>query len=727
MRWKEHLNEQQLAAVEATEGPCLVLAGAGTGKTRVITYRVAYLIHERGVAPERILAVTFTNKAADEMAERAVRLLEKIPRRPWVSTFHSLGVRVLRAHIERLGLPSDFVIYDEADQRSLMKETLEALDIGDVDFEPRGALEAVGRAKDKLLAPGDVREQASEPREKLLADLYEGYQERLRAANALDFDDLLFLTVRLLREHKEVLDHYTERFHYVLVDEFQDTNYSQYELMRLLAEGRRNLCAVGDEDQSIYRWRGAEIGNILKFRDEHPDATVVKLERNYRSTDVILQAASAVIAQNSGRIEKTLWSDRPGEHKIVTHAALTDLAEAYIVADEISGLRARYPYAEMAVLYRTNAQSRLIEDALMRRRIPYLVVGGVRFYERKEVKDVLAYLRFLLNPSDEVSLRRILNVPPRGIGARTLIRLQDIAARERLSLWETVRRMLESDEPSPRERNALAAFSELVGRLRDEALPLPELILSVLEATEYYNYLEKEDPRRAEERRENLQGLVSSAKDFVELAPSPEEGREPQEAGLASFLDRVALVSDADQVNPERGVQLMTLHCAKGLEFSVVFVTGLNDGLFPHARSSETPEELEEERRLFYVGMTRAKDVLILTSAEQRRVFGQDTPFDPSPFLEEIPDECFERPAPAASIEPEDQTAGGALFEEKVFSHDAPAPRAHAGMSIYHKHYGRGKILMVESSAHGEKLTIEFQRDRKLKKILARFVELEPS
>jgi DNA helicase-2/ATP-dependent DNA helicase PcrA len=646
-----------------------------------------------------------------------------------MSTFHSLGVRVLRAHIERLGRPRDFVIYDEADQRSLMKETLEALDIGEAYFEPRGALEAVGRAKDKLLEPGDVRARASESREKLLADLYEGYQERLRAANALDFDDLLFLTVRLLREHKEVLAHYHERFHYLLVDEFQDTNHSQYELMRLLAEGRRNLCAVGDEDQSIYRWRGAEIGNILKFRDEHPDATLVKLERNYRSTDVILQAASAVISQNSMRIEKTLWSSRPGEHKIVTHAALTDLAEAAIVAEEILGLRAQYPYAEMAVLYRTNAQSRLIEDALMRRRIPYLVVGGLRFYERREVKDVLAYLRFLLNPGDEVSLRRILNVPPRGIGARTLGRLQDIAARERISLWEAVRRMLESDEASPRERKALAAFSELVERLRGEALSLtlPELILSVLEATEYYNYLEKEEPRRAEERRENLQGLVSSAADFVELAQSPEEGREPQEASLASFLDRVALVSDADQVNPERGVQLMTLHCAKGLEFSVVFVAGLNDGLFPHARSSETPEELEEERRLFYVGMTRAKDVLILTSAERRRVFGQDTPFDPSPFLEEIPPECLEHPAPAASFEPEDQTAGGALFEEEVFSYDAPAPRAYAGMRIRHEQYGRGKILMVESSAQGEKLTIEFQRDRRLKKILARFVELEPS
>lgn len=730
MDWQSKLNEAQWEAVRSTEGPTLVLAGAGSGKTRVITYRIAYLIAERGIPPESILAVTFTNKASSEMADRVAELCSNSARQPFVSTFHKFGTSVLRGFGDRTDRGKDFVIYDDQDQMGLVKRCLKALNFSVEDMPPREVLSRISKAKDAFLTPelaaldGGKLFGAQKERHKAVVQVFRKYEDGLRQARAYDFDDLLMRTVELLRAHPDVLTHYQARFHYMLVDEFQDTNKTQYHLTRMLTRKHENLCAVGDEDQSIYRWRGADIQNILKFREDFPGAKLIKLEENYRSTDLILQAASALISNNRQRIGKTLWSARKDGAKIEYLACLSDLAEASLVVDKINEFAADTSYSDMAILYRTNAQSRVLEEALMRHSLPYIVVGGLRFYERKETKDITAYLRAILNPHDNASLLRVINTPPRGIGKRSIERLDVWAQSGGISLWEALENAIRSGELTPRESKGLGEFHSLLRHFITEAkdMTLPALLYEIIEKIGYEAYLDKSDPSHAEGKKENIEEMVSHAANYENSQPEPT---------LAGFLDQITLVSDADTLDSSRGVQLMTLHTAKGLEFSDVFLTGMEEDLFPHIRSQDSDEDMEEERRLCYVGMTRAKNRLVLSSSERRRVFGRETVHDPSRFLDEIPEEHLSAPIRKSGLWDDDdekdthydEDDSDILFpDETVYSSDEEGWKE--GMRIRHPKYGEGLIVRVDPAGNaGEKLTIRFPQG--FKKIMTGFVELE--
>ncbi|HHY46111.1 MAG TPA: UvrD-helicase domain-containing protein [Firmicutes bacterium] len=682
------MNPQQREAVCHVDGPLLILAGAGSGKTRVITYRIAYLIGELGVLPGRILAVTFTNKAAEEMRERATSLVGPAAGAVWISTFHSFCVRVLRRDAGRLGLKSDFSIFDRDDQVTAIRQALRDLSLNEKVYPPANLLAVISGAKNELVGPDQYDEAASGPWENTVARVYKQYQNILRANGALDFDDLLVETVRLFREHADVLRTYQDRFWYVMVDEYQDTNHAQYVLIRLLAARHRNLCVVGDEDQSIYGWRGADIRNILDFEKDYPDARIVKLEENYRSTRRILEAANNVISNNSQRKEKLLWTRNPQGDKVTCYYACNERDEARFVADEILSMahREHRAWNDFAVLYRMNSQSRVLEEELLHRGIPYQVIGGVRFYERKEIKDILAYLRVLLNPLDSISLRRIINVPRRGLGDLTVERLGRFARQHKLSLYEAMSRCDEIPEMAARTCKAVQEFIMMMDELRGEVdnLSLPDLISRVMDKTGYLNELEQEKTVEAESRIENIKELLSVAQEFVARHALPEneqssiledelplEGKpsihgekegSPSTAGeseelpgsrpssgpsgkaqLSAFLEEVALVSDVDTLdNEQQGVTLMTLHSAKGLEFPVVFIVGMEEGVFPHSRSLDDYGRLEEERRLCYVGMTRAQERLYLSHARQRLMFGQYMDSVPSRFIREVPKSLLE-------------------------------------------------------------------------------------
>jgi DNA helicase-2/ATP-dependent DNA helicase PcrA len=839
----DELNPQQRLAVETTEGPLLILAGAGSGKTRVITYRIAHLIDTLGVSPDTILAVTFTNKAAAEMAERVEKLVGgSLLRQPWISTFHSFCVRVLRRDIEALkgGFRRDFVIYDEADQQLVVKAAMRRLGLDDKQMKPSAVLARISWAKNHMRDPIEVYRSSADPKTERVAHIYEIYRQELRKANALDFDDLLLEAVRLLREAAEVRERYQRRFEYILVDEYQDTNRPQYELMRLLAGARHNLCVVGDEDQSIYSWRGADIRNILEFEQDFPEAKIVRLEQNYRSTENILEAASAVVANNLRRKGKTLWTSRQGGRKIGCYEAPDGENEALFTADMIN----KYVQdalqqgrdARAAVLYRTNSQSRLFEEALRRYGLKYHVVGGFSFYERAEIKDMISYLKLLHNPDDSIALLRAINTPARGIGKTTVETLERLALETGLSLWSALGEAIRRQLLPARALAAVGGFRELIEDARAmlagtfaekiqeevggsgkqeagkalptsesegdeaesaedffgklafeasavEAVPasdqpppttggfrspggpasIPEVLKFLFDRTGYIRQLEEEGTPEALARIENLHELVNAAMDSRDRGET-----------LGEFLDHAALVSEADDYDARAQITLMTLHAAKGLEFPVVFLVGLEEGLFPHSRTLLEPDDLEEERRLCYVGMTRAMDLLVLTRASYRRRYGTDMPEAsvPSRFLDEIPRQLLEdlgSPRPTRYQEPRDHEyaqeshdydydqrprrngAGGRRRSSyagptynsieniaeffasrgKKFTRptvDVPEPAGkrgfRPGQRVRHPKYGEGVVYRREGEGDDAKITVKFPRFGE-KKLVEKFAQLE--
>jgi DNA helicase-2/ATP-dependent DNA helicase PcrA len=624
------LNPDQLDAVVHTDGPLLVVAGAGSGKTRVLTHRIAHLVGEHGVNPMRILAITFTNKAADEMRERVASLVGPVARKMWVSTFHSACVRILRREAAAIGYPSSFSIYDQADAQRLTGYVIRDLALDPKRFTPKGVHAQISQYKNDLIFAAEARERAANIFERKIADIYTEYQARLVKAGAMDFDDLLTNAVRLFREHPDVLAQYQERFEHILVDEYQDTNRAQNELILTLGAVHRNVCVVGDSDQSIYRFRGADLRNILEFEEAFPDVTVIVLEQNYRSTQTILDAANAVIDHNSARKPKHLWTDQGQGPRIVRYHAEDEGDEARWVVRTLADLHERegYRWGDMAIFYRTNAQSRVVEEALMRAGSPYKVVGGTRFYDRREIKDALAYLRAVVNPADEVSVKRVLNVPKRGVGDTSVARLDSFASAEGITFAEALRRAVDVGVTGSAARG-VAAFVELLDHL---ATLVPEgpgdLLQGALEASGYLAELEAEHTVEAAGRLENLGELVGSAREFAEVA---------------EFMEQVALVADSDEVDgDESRIILMTLHTAKGLEYPVVFLVGAEEGVFPHIRALTEPDELEEERRLAYVGITRARERLYISHAWSRTLFGSTQYNPPSRFVDEIPAELVE-------------------------------------------------------------------------------------
>jgi DNA helicase-2/ATP-dependent DNA helicase PcrA len=760
MNFLEQLNPPQRRAVEQTEGPLLVLAGAGSGKTRVIAARIAHLIAAKGVLPAQILAVTFTNKAAGEMRERVSRLLGVRSLGIWVSTFHSACVRILRQHADRLGYERSFQIYDTADQLAVIKEGVRELQLDPDRYKPSALLGRISWAKNHLMTPAEFeRTAASFGLERAAARLYPWYQDRLRQNQAIDFDDLLQLTVRLFEEHPAVLDAYQERFRYLLIDEFQDTNPVQYRWVRLLSGRHKNLCVVGDDDQSIYRFRGADVGNILRFEQDFPSAEVILLEQNYRSTQTILNAAMAVVSGNPSRKPKQLWTDNRGGPLITRCRAADDETEADYVARTIDTLHRMegFRYGDCCVLYRTNAQSRSLEEGLRRRGMPYQILGGVRFYERKEIKDILAYLRVIANPQDRVSLLRILNVPTRGIGATTIERIERAATAWGVSLSEAIGRLLDAPAVAEAAGVTLAsaprkALAELWAILRDlwrrhqQLAPgaassdtsgsaesgLTGLLEALLRRTGYQEWLKQEFGPAAESRIENIQELFSAIEEFEERATEESEGEETTARSLAAFLDGVALVSDVDEWREEGAVLLMTLHSAKGLEFPAVFLAGMEEGLFPHARSLAEPVEMEEERRLCYVGMTRAKQRLYLIHTEMRRLYGSVQWNAPSRFLDEVPAELFESvfegvaPFGAVTATVDDGEHDWTAPETAPVDADmAPEVEAlGAGTRVRHPLWGMGTIKLSEGWGERQKVVVHFATVG-TKKLLVRQARLE--
>jgi DNA helicase-2/ATP-dependent DNA helicase PcrA len=641
--WARELNPEQLAAVTHGEGPQLVIAGAGSGKTRVITFRIAYLVREMGIDPSQIAAVTFTNKAAGEMRERVERLLGTNSLGGFVGTFHRFSLGLLRRYADRAGLPRDFAIFDSGDQVNLIKQALELENLGETQYPPRSVLAAISAAKNRMLDTAAFEARAQDFWNRSVARAYRRYQGLLNQASAVDFDDMLFWAVRILR-HEELLARWRDRLRYLLVDEFQDTNAVQMELVRLLAGDNGNLTAVGDEDQGIYRWRGAELENILEFERHFPQAVVRKLERNYRSTQNILDAAGAVVANNASRRGKKLWTDAGRGELLHLYKAQDEGDESAWVVRSLLSLQKGRPLGDLAILVRTHAQTRVLEEELLRQEIPYTLVGGVRFYERAEIKDLIAYLRVLRNPRDSYSLERIVNQPPRGIGAGTLATLRQQAAELGTTTWDALLQDQVLDDFPARGGKALRGFRDLVVALQREAetLPLPDLLRRVLEATGYLELYDKGDPE-SEGRLENIEEFLSAAQEFAEQSAPPAGGEaSPPLESLTAFLDHVSLTTDLDTMEGGGGVALMTLHSAKGLEFPLVAVAGLEEGVLPHFNSQGALEDLEEERRLLYVGMTRARERLLVSCCRRRRVAGRWQDQLESRFLEEIPAQLVE-------------------------------------------------------------------------------------
>jgi DNA helicase-2/ATP-dependent DNA helicase PcrA len=730
----DKLNERQREAVLTTEGPLLVLAGAGTGKTRVITYRVAHLI-ELGVPAYAILAVTFTNKAAGVMKERISELLRASGRDAsdvWVSTFHSFCARLLRREATHLGLPRDFAIYDDDDQNAAVKRAMAALELSTDDYPPRNVRAQISHAKNHGMTPEDMAESAAQMRDegrKDVAKIFRNYADILRKAAALDFDDLLLKAVDLLRDKPEVRARWNSRFHYIMVDEFQDTNRSQEDLVRMLAGERRNLCIVGDEDQSIYAWRGARAGNLKRFTVDFPDAKVIRLEENYRSTQIILDAAAAVVKNNSDRLGKTLQATLGEGNRVRFYEAPDAPAEAEYICAQISSQVRNDSDARLAVLYRTGAQSRSFEEVLRRLNIRYRVVGGFSFYERAEVRNALAYVRLIFHPEDDVALLRVLNVPPRGIGAVTVAALEARARENSQSLWDVIR---SGDFLTGKKfSGALRSFAKLIEDLQSECeLPPAQLIERVLARTGYLDWVEQQDNLEHTSRGENLRELANA------MAEATEQGQT-----LEDVLDNAALASDADQYDDTIPVSLMTLHSAKGLEFDSVFLAGLEEGVLPHSRSLNAGNaEVEEERRLFYVGMTRAKQLLVLSRAVYRRSYGEERMRAslPSRFLAEIPGDFIEaavgsqaEPGESRRYEPDPDYVASYSYRQKTRTpYGRPAQRSAGskdplvGTRVRHSKYGVGTIIGVEGEGEERKLTVSFQ-DYGAKKLIERYANLQ--
>ena len=713
----DELNPLQREAVAATEGPVLVVAGAGSGKTRVLTYRIAHLVRDLGVSPYAILAITFTNKAANEMKERVGLLVGGVSRGMWVSTFHSACVRILRRDASMLGYRNAFSIYDDIDARRLVGYCVQDLDLDPKRFPPKGIRAAISNAKNELVDFESFAQNGSGLYHENVADVYRLYQQRLLEASAMDFDDLLMVTVELLGAFPQVLEHYQDRFRYVLVDEYQDTNHAQYRLVQLLAARDRNICVVGDSDQSIYAFRGADVRNILEFGRDYQDARVVVLDRNYRSTQMILDAANAVIANNSGRTPKHLWTDLGTGEPATVYRAEDEHDEAAFIAERLGALEdVGKRLSDAAIFYRTHAQSRVLEEVFVRYGIPYQVIGGPKFYDRREVKDVMAYLRALVNPADEVATKRIVNVPKRGIGATSIGHIDRFSEAHGITFYEALERADENTRLAPRAIKQVVEFVALMGVLRAAAAAGPSAALrAVLDDTGYLAEFEAEGGLEALSRAENLKELLSVGAEFEDSGPMTDLGDEMWEdldgnRRLELFLEATSLVADIDGMEESGAVTLMTLHNAKGLEFPVIFIAGLEEGVFPHMRSLGDPDQLEEERRLAYVGITRAQEHLYLTHATTRNLFGSTNYNSPSRFLGEIPDALLKE----------------AEKRERVRERETAKPRptldgssVSVGDSVRHRHWGLGVIVAVTGSGDGAEATVTFEGQGEKRLLLA--------
>ena len=732
------LNPQQREAVTHEEGPLLVLAGAGSGKTRAITYRIAWLIGERGVQPGRILAVTFTNKAANEMLSRVERLVPNIGIRPWIGTFHSTSLRMLRRYADRLGFTKSFAIYDTSDQLTLVRRCMRELQISDEAFPPRSILNRISNAKNDLAGPAEYEKNNLDFFGARVAEVYRLYQKRLKEFDAMDFDDLIGNYVLLLQQNADVKSEIHDRFQHLLIDEYQDTNHAQYVLIKELAGPKGNVTAVGDEDQSIYRFRGADINNILNFERDFPGARVIKLEQNYRSTGNILDAATGVVSNNIARKGKTLFTDSGTGEPVRVVTCSTDREEAQFVLERIVGQQSKYKLSDFAVLFRMNAQSRPFEEELLRANLPYSVVGGVKFYERAEIKDILSYVRLSVRPHDTPSVERVINVPSRGIGDTTVAALDDEAKRANASLWNIIEGRL--DFLPGRASRAVKEFRDIVHDLQRAATnPLPEFLDYLLLRTGYRRMLQESRDIQDESRLQNIEELLNSAREFVEQNPG---------ASIADYLDSLTLMTDLDRYESQKGVTLMTLHAAKGLEFKVVFLAGMEEGILPHSRSSEeNDDDIEEERRLCYVGMTRAREQLYCLYALERRVFGQMRDQSASPFLREIPERVTEevrlarrRFGGAPQLPQRTGRSAGATHAISSFFQNAPVqfdpnsirparteqPRGaelKRGSRVRHDQFGDGTILTMEGSGPDAKLTVYFDRAGS-KKFIAKYAKL---
>ncbi|WP_010191839.1 DNA helicase PcrA [Bacillus sp. m3-13] len=754
-RLLEGLNPMQKEAVKKTDGPLLIMAGAGSGKTKVLTHRIAYLMAEKQVAPWNILAITFTNKAAREMKERVEKLLGPAAEDIWISTFHSMCVRILRRDIDRIGMNRNFTILDTTDQLSVIKNILKDRNIDPKKFEPRTILGTISSAKNELMNPEQYAKQPLGPYEQQVAEIYTDYQKRLKKNQALDFDDLIMTTIHLFKRVPEVLEYYQRKFQYIHVDEYQDTNRAQYTLVNLLADRLKNLCVVGDSDQSIYRWRGADIANILSFEKDYPNAEVVLLEQNYRSTKRILEAANRVIDNNIGRKKKNLWTENDEGQKIIHYQADSEKSEAQFVVGKMRELMRQNPsrtLGDFAILYRTNAQSRVMEEMLLMSNINYTIVGGTKFYDRKEIKDILAYLRLIANPDDDISLQRIVNVPKRGIGATTVDKIANYATQHDISIY-TALAEVDLIGVSGRATSQLKEFRSLIeGYVQmQEYISVTELVEEVLEKSGYREMLKADKTIESQSRLENIDEFLSVTKNFEEKY---------DDKSLVAFLTDLALVADIDKLDEEdpaqqEGVILMTLHAAKGLEFPVVFLIGMEEGVFPHSRSLFEEAEMEEERRLAYVGITRAEEQLFITNAQMRTLFGRTNINPPSRFIKEIPEELLEseenkeaasRPTPfggrgssfgggsastfggssstgrARAASPASQTARRTTAPSRgLTATGGESLDWMVGDKAEHKKWGVGTVVSVKGDGDGKELDIAFPSPTGIKRLLAKF------
>lgn len=723
MDLKSLLNKEQYEGATTVEGQVLILAGAGSGKTRVLTYRMAHMIEDLGILPYKILAITFTNKAAKEMKDRVKALIGERAEDMWISTFHSTCVRILRREIEKLGYKKSFTIYDTSDQKTLIKECMQALNINDKDITQQEIMGKIGKAKDNMQSPSSfMRENESNFREKKIAEVYQMYQKRLKENNALDFDDLIFKTVELFKADRETLEFYQRKFQYIMVDEYQDTNKVQYELIRLLAESHKNICVVGDDDQCIYQWRGADIRNILDFEKDYPNAKVIKLEQNYRSKGNILDAANVVIVNNANRKSKVLRTEQEAGNKIKVYRAYSDADEGNFVANQINKIKKEEnkSFKDFAILYRTNAQSRIFEESLRRNDIPYKILGGTRFYDRKEIKDMLSYLKVLVNPTDSISLRRIINVPKRGIGDATVNKVVDFADDYEIPLWDALSTVRNIPTLTARNCGGIEVFMEMMERFVDmsEVLPVSVLIETILKETGYISELEKSKEIEDKSRIENLKELVSDAVDFE---------RSNEDKSLSAYLEKVSLVQDTDKLEEEDDtIVLMTVHSAKGLEFPVVFMVGMENGIFPGVASFDSESEMEESRRLCYVGITRAKEQLFMTSAEVRRQFGRTVAYPQSDFIAEIKSDLKEY----VSVSGGAQETRAKMFPSNNRYNNPHSLRGSSmtmskpqtpkqtsnvsgndvtvGRKVKHSKFGVGTVVSITDTGSDKKLTIAF-------------------
>ncbi len=718
----KNMNSEQSEAVRTTEGPLLIMAGAGSGKTRVLTHRIAYLLDEKDVSPYNILAITFTNKAAKEMKARVEHLVGEEAQVIWMSTFHSMCVRILRRDADRIGIERNFTIIDPTDQKSVIKDVLKSENIDSKRFEPRMFIGAISNLKNELKTPEDAQKEANDFHSQMVATVYKGYQRQLSRNEALDFDDLIMTTINLFERVPETLEYYQNKFQYIHVDEYQDTNKAQYTLVKLLANKFKNLCVVGDSDQSIYGWRGADIQNILSFEEDYPEAKTIFLEQNYRSTKNILNAANEVIKHNSERKPKGLWTANSGGDKIQYYEAMTERDEAeYVVKEIMKHQRSGKKYSEMAILYRTNAQSRVLEETFMKSNIPYTMVGGQKFYDRKEIKDLLSYLRVIANSNDDISLQRIINVPKRGIGPSSVEKIQTYALQNNISMFDALAEV-DFIGLSKKVTQECISFYEMIQNLikEQEFLEISEIVDEVLQKSGYRDMLDREQSIESRSRLENLDEFMSVPKDYEENTPLEEQS-------LINFLTDLSLVTDIDEADTQNGVKLMTMHSAKGLEFPIVFIMGMEESLFPHIRAikSEDDHEMEEERRICYVAITRAEELLYITNATTRMLFGRSQSNMPSRFLKEIPEDLLDSHTgqKRQTIYPKSQPKRGFSKRTTSTKKQVSSSDWKVGDKVMHKAWGEGMVSNVNEKNGSVELDIIFKSEGP-KRLLAQFAPI---